>query len=248
MVYFLLPPVSFAILALLGMLAACFGWRGGRWLARAAMLALILCSLPVVAEGMLSLIEGDIRFQRIAPDAPEAPQAIVVIGGTMTGNPLDGAVLQGLQPGELTLHRLRAAALLHQQTGLPVMLSGGAITKEPGIDVNGSMNGFLQDELHVTARWREEESRTTWENAQLSAAILQPEGVRRIYLVTDGWHMPRAVLSFRRAGFIVTPAPATLEPPFNWQPAKFLPGPLAWMKSFYAAHEIIGYLVYALRS
>ena len=44
---------------------------------------------------------------------------------------------------------------------------------------------------------------TTKENAVFTAAILQPQGVRRIVLVTDEPHMWRSVLVFRAYGFKV---------------------------------------------
>ncbi|MGF1515733.1 MAG: YdcF family protein [Elainellaceae cyanobacterium] len=58
-------------------------------------------------------------------------------------------------------------------------------------------------------------SSTTEENAQYTASILQPQGVRRIVLVTDGPHMLRSLLTFRSLGFdampYVTPLPETLR-------------------------------------
>ncbi len=47
-------------------------------------------------------------------------------------------------------------------------------------------------------------SLTTKENAVFTAAILQPQGIRRIVLVTDEPHMWRSVLVFRAYGFNVT--------------------------------------------
>lgn len=65
----------------------------------------------------------------------------------------------------------------------------------------------LQRQVGVTARWLETASRTTAENASLSASILHPLGKRRIALVTNAWHMQRAEAVFAHTGFVVTPAP-----------------------------------------
>lgn len=46
-------------------------------------------------------------------------------------------------------------------------------------------------------------SRTTEENAQFTAALLLPRGIRRIVLVTDAPHMLRSLLTFRSVGFDV---------------------------------------------
>ena len=53
----------------------------------------------------------------------------------------------------------------------------------------------------------DDRSRDTAENATQMAALLQRDGVRRIALVTDAWHMPRAMGCFRHAGFTVTAYP-----------------------------------------
>ncbi len=48
-------------------------------------------------------------------------------------------------------------------------------------------------------------SRTTDENAEFTAAILRPQGVRTIILVTDPPHMRRSLLTFESFGFKVIP-------------------------------------------
>jgi uncharacterized SAM-binding protein YcdF (DUF218 family) len=50
-------------------------------------------------------------------------------------------------------------------------------------------------------------ARATREEALEFGRLLRPRGVRRILLVTDGDHMPRAFPLFERAGFEVFPAP-----------------------------------------
>ena len=52
-----------------------------------------------------------------------------------------------------------------------------------------------------TALRVESRSRDTAENGRYSAALLLPEGCRRVWLVTQPFHVRRAVLWFRRAGF-----------------------------------------------
>jgi uncharacterized SAM-binding protein YcdF (DUF218 family) len=79
-------------------------------------------------------------------------------------------------------------------------------------------------------------SRTTEENARFTAAVLQPQGVRRILLVTDPPHMLRSLLTFRSVGFEVIPH---LSP---------LPSNLAYTKkSFTVFSEYIGLIKYALQ-
>ena len=78
--------------------------------------------------------------------------------------------------------------------------------------------------------------------------MLSPLGIRRIYLVTHAWHMPRAAMAFRLAGFEVVPA-ATL---FATAPApgilQFVPDARALQNSRRFMHEIIGLAWYALKS
>ena len=45
-------------------------------------------------------------------------------------------------------------------------------------------------------RWQEDRSADTWETAEFSAALLRPAGISRVYLVTQSWHMRRAMLAY----------------------------------------------------
>lgn len=62
------------------------------------------------------------------------------------------------------------------------------------------MADLLRDDFGVQVRWKEERSRTTWENAQMTADLLLPQGIKRVAVVTQAWHMPRAVWSLKRPG------------------------------------------------
>lgn len=53
-------------------------------------------------------------------------------------------------------------------------------------------------------------SESTWENAIFTSALLYPQGVSRILLVTDRPHLLRSFLTFRSFGFEVVPHPTPL--------------------------------------
>ncbi|HEX5286295.1 MAG TPA: ElyC/SanA/YdcF family protein [Polaromonas sp.] len=55
------------------------------------------------------------------------------------------------------------------------------------------------------------------------APLLQRDGVQRIALVTDAWHMPHAVAAFERAGLTVTPAPTGFILPLERDLLEWLP-------------------------
>ncbi len=54
-------------------------------------------------------------------------------------------------------------------------------------------------------------SRTTWENARETRALVSPGPDERWLLVTSAWHMPRAMGSFERAGFPVIAYPVDFQ-------------------------------------
>lgn len=59
----------------------------------------------------------------------------------------------------------------------------------------------------------ENESRNTYENAVFSARLVKPQPEQNWLLVTSASHMPRALLTFRKAGWNVFPAPAGYRTP-----------------------------------
>ena len=54
----------------------------------------------------------------------------------------------------------------------------------------------------------EEQSHSTRENAMLSAALVHPASDQKWLLVTSAYHMPRALDTFRKAGWNIFPAPS----------------------------------------
>ena len=109
------------------------------------------------------------------------------------------------------------------------------------------MADSLVDDFQVPARWVERESRDTWENARLSAAILHKQDITSVYVVTQAWHMRRAIVAFADTGITVTAAPT----PFHRVPVSdagdFVPGVGGWRDSYYALHEWIGWVWYSVR-
>jgi len=194
----LLPPTAPLLLAL----AALLGLR--RWpLARTlvvlvSLAGLLACSLPVVAHALMRSLEP-----APLPDAAATgAQAIVILGG---GRSRAAPEFGGVTVNAATLQRVRYGARLARLTSLPVLVTGGAAdgTGPPEGDL---MRALLQDELHVAVRWTDSASRTTRDNARFAAHTLRPLGMRRVLLVTTGWHMRRARAEFERHGFEVVPA------------------------------------------
>jgi uncharacterized SAM-binding protein YcdF (DUF218 family) len=98
----------------------------------------------------------------------------------------------------------------------------------------------LKSEYGVPARWLEQESVDTEENAARSAAILRPLGIRRILLVTDVTHMHRALAEFQRYGIGVVPAPLDFRARHNWLWPDFIPQAGAYERSGFILHEWLG--------
>jgi uncharacterized SAM-binding protein YcdF (DUF218 family) len=109
------------------------------------------------------------------------------------------------------------------------------------------MKTALETDFNVPVVWSEEASRTTWENAVYTARVLQPAGVRSVVLVSQAWHLPRAIWAFERIGLQARPWPASRTVRQARQLDDFLPSIGGLRDTTYALHEIIGALYYRLR-
>ena len=105
------------------------------------------------------------------------------------------------------------------------------------------MSDFLNQDLGVTARWLENRSRDTHQNAQFSAVILARDGVHKVLLVTSAAHMARAVVEFNEAGIDTTPAPAAMWTRRETGVMAYVPNADALVRSQRALYEAMGRLL-----
>lgn len=241
---FLLPP---GILILLLLLAWWF--RRSRPRLAGVLFALglgglWLMSLPIVVEWGARAVE---REPALAPSEwstlAERADAIVLLGsGRERSDPAWGSD----QPTMIGLERQRYAARLAKASGLPVLTTGGLHYGTPPSEAQ-IMADSLRDDSGVEVRWKEEQSRTTWENAQMSADILLPQGIKRVVVVTQAWHMPRSVWCFEKAGFEVVPAPVGFLSAGNARPfGGWLPEYKSIWQSGLLLNEAVGQIAYPL--
>ncbi len=170
------------------LLLAFFGLRWmiqhPRWKRRLSSSRGILLLTGFTATLLILLAVADKGLVLFVPgDSGAAAEAIVVLGrGTELGKP-----------------RIDVAAELWKAKRAPLIFVSG-ISDTPRMLP-------LLEERGIPKRSLDGEncSLTTAENALFTAAVLQPQGIRRILLVTDGLHMWRSLLDFRDRGFTVIP-------------------------------------------
>lgn len=236
----ILPPAINFILLLIALIL----WRNNRRLAvlfgGASILTLLLLSIPIVKCSLFKGLEPYPALDLATLQQPgRNPQAIVVLGGGIyVKQPEYGASV----PSDFTNRRLLYAAYLHEQTGLPLLLSGGT----PG-DAERSEAEAMAEILRrfsIEPGWIESNSRNTWENAEFSVEYLQHSGIDQVLLVTDAWHLPRAVYSFEEQGMDVIPAPTGFESRCGTGLFHWIPGSWSFFMSTYAIREYLGLLAY----
>jgi uncharacterized SAM-binding protein YcdF (DUF218 family) len=236
--FLLVPPINLLLLALAGF--ALRRRRAGRILCGLGLAGLLVTALPLTGQLLYLGLE---QFTDPPAGAP-APAAIVILSADVNQTSDTPGTL-GV--GFLTLERIRAGATLQRASGLPVLVSGGVIGQGQQ-SLAELMTRSLGTDFATPVRWQERTSRNTWENAANSAAILQAEGVRSVFLVTHAWHMRRALIAFRHFGITATPAPVPFSRALPLYAGALIPTVGALADSYYALHEWIGCAWYTLRA
>ena len=241
----LMPPGVLLLLIALGwwlrrrfprLAFACFAVGfGGLW----------LMSLPAVTQWSAAWLEREpVLEQAQWATLAQRADAIVILGAGREQN--DPGWGRTDQPGLMALERLRYAARLARTSGLPLAATGGLHYGQPPSEA-ALMADAMRLDYGLEIRWLEEQSRTTWENAVRSAELLQPQGVRRVVLVTQAWHMQRARWSFEQAGFEVITAPmGYLSSGYERPLGGWLPESRAIWQSSQLLNEAIGLLAYPI--
>lgn len=127
-------------------------------------------------------------------------------------------------PSAAQRRRVRTAIVLAQsgRVGHLLMTGGPVVHPVPEAVTMGELaieHGLAAERLVI-----EDRAVNTIDNARLSAEIVATRGWRRLALVTDAYHLPRALYVFRRAGLGVVGVPAWREgtPRPDWA--------LAWLR------------------
>jgi uncharacterized SAM-binding protein YcdF (DUF218 family) len=237
-------PLTLALCLLLVVLAATTGGRRprSRGLIWAAAVAAILAAHPLTAWLLLQPLE---RAEPPRRDPLARVQAIVILSGGM----------RGTGPGAMTLaedslvRTICGLDLYRTLGGRPIVVTGGVTPDSGGISHAELMAGRLRaegvprDDVLLEAR-----ARNTYENGVFSARLLAARGMRRVALVTEPLHLPRAVRVFRGQDLDVWPFGCSpLAHRFPSSPWALLPGGRAAFLVDRAAHEWIGMVWYTAR-
>ncbi len=172
----------------------------------------------------------------------ERVDAIVVLSGAVrTPDQLNPQALPGYDTYVRCAH---AAWLYRERFRVPVVTTGGG---QPGYTA-AEVSATLLAQMGVPKKHIlfEKRSRSTWENALFAAQILRQRGCRRVAVVTQAYHMRRAVAVFTKLGFEVVPAACDFTisgGPFQ----ELLPDGTTVRRNELLFHELIAYLWYWIR-
>lgn len=236
-----LPPMISILVALLALLI----WRRrpllARGLAVASLASLWLLSSPIVSTALMRSLEAPYPVLSEEQRETTEAEAIVILAGGIDDSAHEFGFPVSL---DHTLLRLRYGAFLHRETGLPILVSGGSVFGDDDNTLAATMAHELAFSFQVETRWREDQSRTTRENADFSATLLGEANIDHILLVTEGFHMPRSVQVFEQTGLTVTAAPTAMTGDVESLWMAWLPSSLALHQSSLALHEYLGMLAY----
>jgi len=212
-------------LILIGAIAALWGVlrnsKCAAWLAAAAACMLVIGAFTPIGLALTVLLED--RFAFSAPDSRAPPYGIIFLAGAGPG---------AIEPALTTLS--------HDYPTVPLIFSGFSVA-ENVIKKFAGLGGDPERIIAIKPR-----PRTTSEDAFYAAALLKPKPSEKWLLVTTAIHMPRAVGSFRVAGFQVEPYPVEFRTDRSHPFTPFAPGSKALSQLDTAAKEWIGLIAYRI--
>ncbi len=200
-------PLSLAFLSLLvGVLLMLSRFRrSGGVLGALGLVVLFLSLFTTTGPYFLQILED--RFARPSPQPAEL-SCIIVLGGAFENVVMSGR--GGMEFNQAADRFIETVRLARAHPSARILVSGG----------DGSLSGAYEGDARASEAFfdafgiaadrviREEDSRTTFENASYTKDLLEANRLERCALVTSAYHMPRSVGLFRSIGIEVVAWPA----------------------------------------
>lgn len=170
---------------------------------------------------------------------------MIVLGGVFGGD-------DGRGHGQIALSGsaervVVPVTLMRQYPYMRLLFTGGEAALLPTGQPEAAVARIFFDRMGVDLRriTYENESRNTFENSKMSARLPDVDTRAPWLLVTSASHMPRAVATFRKAGWNVTAYPVNYYSVnhTHWLSYSLLRGVVVWQL---AIHEYLGLEVYRL--
>lgn len=198
---FLRPSNALILALLLGAVLRLLGWRRrGAELIGIALGILVVCAWTGVPTILLRPLEQ--RFAVPADPDRLSPAGILVLGGVVdTGLSTERHSTELIDGAERVIV---AAELARRYPQARILLSGGSNGVFANNDIaESAVARDLLIEFGVQAAriTIEDHSRNTHENAAFSFSAVEPTPQEQWLLVTSAFHMPRAMGTFRAAGW-----------------------------------------------
>jgi uncharacterized SAM-binding protein YcdF (DUF218 family) len=202
----------------------------------------VVLLLPVDQWALLPLED---RFPRVA-QPPDHVDGIIVLGGSVMP---DMTAERGIPSLDDAAERLTTAVALARRypTARLVFTGGqGAVIHGATMEADVARELLLSLGVPPEQLTLERNSRTTYENAVMTKALVRPLPGQTWILVTSAFHMPRSVGIFRAVGWPVLPWPVAYKSAHSltlWLPSS-LGNHLVGLDT--AQHEWIGLIAYRL--
>lgn len=241
---FLTQPLAWVLALLtLGLLLQRRWRRGGTALLWSALAVFVLQGWEPLPDALLRRLET----QYPAPAQIDLSRyaGVVVLGGATESS----YVWAGHEQPALNeaAERMTAALpLLQRAPQLRLLYTGGYGLLDTGLtEAERARRFYAQQGVDPQRLLLEDASRTTFENAVLSAALPGVDKTQPWLLLTSANHMPRSMAAFEKAGWNVTPWPADYRTGLAtpWTRYSLAGGAAKWHT---ALHEYLGLWVYRL--
>jgi uncharacterized SAM-binding protein YcdF (DUF218 family) len=215
----------------------------GRKLVGLALAVLLVMGWQPLPHALLRQLET--RYAELAPGAHlTAYTGVVVLGGATE----EGYVAQAHSQPLLNAAAERMTApiaMLRLNPHLRIIFTGGdgsLLTSGPS-EAERTRPFFEAMGLGSNRVTYETVSRTTYENAVLTAQLPGIDMRQRWLLVTSAWHMPRSMATFTKVGWNVTAYPVDFRTGkyTPWTEYSLKDGARNWQL---ALHECLGWLAY----
>src|SRR5713101_3292879 len=126
------------------------------------------------------------------PQAPPVSYDTIVV--------LGAAVCPGGQPSPALQRRVMHAVDLLQRRYAAYLLVTGGVGKYPPTEAEVLQRLAVAHGIPRRCVLREEQATSTFESAMLCCDMLRQRGWSRVLVVTDRYHLPRALFAFRSCG------------------------------------------------